>query len=104
MQCSCRLSQQIHTNAPSEPSLPTPSKPRLHTDKHAPPPTTHPTRPTMNVVLKGLLTWSTRLSMGPLPVAAYWAAKPRQASMARRPFLSSFRRSSLVFASDSLSE
>ncbi len=37
------------------------------------------------VVWKGSATWSTRLSMGPLPVAAYCAAKPRKAIMARRP-------------------
>lgn len=32
----------------------------------------------------------TRLSMGPLPVAAYWAAKPRKPIMARRPLRISF--------------
>lgn len=56
----------------------------------------------MKVVLNGLETWSTRLSMGPLPVAPYWAAKPRHASIARRPFLISFSFSSLVFSADSL--
>ena len=33
---------------------------------------------------------STRFSMGPLPVAACWAANPRKAIIARRPFLISF--------------
>jgi hypothetical protein len=37
-----------------------------------------------------------------LPVAAYCAAKPAAASIARRPFLSSFNRSSFVLVSDSL--
>lgn len=38
----------------------------------------------------GDATWSSRLSMGPLPVAAYWAAKPTKATIARRPLRSSF--------------
>jgi hypothetical protein len=56
----------------------------------------------MNVVLSGALRWSSRLSIGPLPVAPYCAAKPRKASMARRPFLISLSFRSLVFSGDSL--
>jgi len=36
---------------------------------------------------KGLETWSLRAVKMGLPVAACWPAKPRQATMARRPFL-----------------
>ena len=54
------------------------------------------------VAWPGSARWAKRLSMGPVPVYSAWNQAPMTASMARRPFLISLVRSSLIFSGEPL--
>jgi hypothetical protein len=54
------------------------------------------------VLWPGSARWVNRLSIGPVPVYSAWNQAPMTASMARRPFLISLVRSSLIFSGEPL--